>query len=234
MASVASCCAATRCSGRTYDGHAAALRARVRRVWLARAHSQRQRRPVCEHRPRPLVAAVGLVDAPGHHPGADRASAIPNKTGRTNSFIPCSKRTPRGRPRPHRARPTTPVRSLLCGIQPRAARTRPCSDAVPASCYQPSRATAAARAAGARVSRAISKSVASRPSATSRGAARRCFSAKRWPAKTSPSKKSTTGSGRCALPPSPSVATTNVIAAFTDCPRSRRGAPPAPLAPRLT
>jgi transposase-like protein len=67
------------------------------------------------------------------------------------------------------------------------------------------------------------------------GVMRRCFLPPRWPVHMSRSKKSTTGSGRCISPRSHSLGTMNGSARFT---RSRSqatvGAPPAPLAPRLT
>ncbi len=69
----------------------------------------------------PLVAALGLVDAPGHHAGADRASAIPSKTDRTSSFMRCSRPKPRGRPRRMRAAQQRRFDRLLCRIQRRAA-----------------------------------------------------------------------------------------------------------------
>ena len=91
-------------------------------------------------------------------------------------------------------------------------------DAVPASGYQPSPRPLPRQLPRSTIP-GISTSVASRPSAKSRGAARRCLSAKRWPTPTLPSKKSTMASGRSALPPSSSLASTNVIAEFNRSPR---------------
>src|SRR5262249_10467170 len=74
-----------RVAGAYGRGHAAAICARVRRIRLARAHSQRQRRPVCQSRCGRPLGARGLVDPLGHPAGTDRAGT-PEQNGSHEQF----------------------------------------------------------------------------------------------------------------------------------------------------
>ena len=179
------------------------------------------------------VAPLGLVDPARDYPGAHRArpsgqngsheqfhAVLKAETARppARHAPPQQRRFDRfcveyNHERPHEALARRGARELLSALA----------------------APVAAAAAAARVSRPFGNAprLEDRPGVVARRAW--SFSPTRWRANRSPSKKSTTASGRCALPPSRSPVTTNGIARFhpiARCPR--RGAPPAPLAPRLT
>ena len=210
MASVASCCAAT--LGRPdLRGHPPALRTRVRRVWIARSASAVITGALCEHRPRPLVAPVGLVDAPGDYPGAD--CPRPSRQNGSHEQFHSVLKADTARPPAAHARAQQRRFDRFCAEYNHERPHEALQDAVPASCYQPSprpwpRQLPALEYPGHLEVRRVSTSV------RSRGAAPCCLSAKRSPTRTLPLKKSTMASGRSALPPWSSVATTNVTAAF--------------------
>ena len=193
-------------------------------------------RPVCEHRPRRGCRGCRSGGCAWASSRSASRSGHPEQNGSHEQFHSVLKAETARPPAAHARGPTTPLRSLLCRIQPRAARMKR---------LQRRRAGELLSALAARRCRAqlppleypghceIRRVSHDRPGLVARRAA--VSVAKRSPANTSPSKKSTTASGRCALPPSRWRGTTNVIARFTRLPRCpRRGAPPAALAPRLT
>ena len=121
--------------------------------------------------------------------------------------------------------------TLLCGVQPRAA-ARGAADQTPARCYQPS---PRALPAGCRRSTipAIGKSVASIATGVSRGATA-AVSVRRLLGEDVAFEEVDDGLWTVYFASVASRASTSGIVSFTRLPRSRRGAPPAALAPRLT
>src|SRR5438093_1316325 len=72
--------AALRCAAPADDRcHAVPLRTRVRRIRVARTHSQRQRRALRQSGSGRTLAALGLVDSLGHYPGTHCAGASRTK-----------------------------------------------------------------------------------------------------------------------------------------------------------
>ena len=181
------------------------------------------------------VAAVGLVDAPRHRARSALPPAIPSKTGRTNSFIRCSKPRPRGRRRRTRAaqqrrfarfcveyndeRPARGLAAMPCRRAAISRRRAPCRPRLPALDYP-------GHWEIRRVSTIGQVSWRGRPAVSVRSARRRRRRLRR-------SRRRPLDDPLCHR--RARHGTTNVSRSLHPLPRCpRRGAPPAPLAPRLT